>query len=583
MSEDEAVKVSQEKLKTLRRIRGGHRAYATKLVKESTGLLQNAAVSGDDKIRMENELFTNLKTLEDKRSELKELDGQVASLVEGEKELEDEIVATGDYNRSVLKSIVELERYLGQGKGNKLNSDSSSGHAKTQAKLPKLTLKKYNGDPLQYQTFWDSFESAVHNNAALDDISKFNYLKGLLEGRASLVVQGLLLTSENYQEAIDLLKKRFGDPQLIITSHMDALLALVPVKENKVSELRQLCDVIEIHTRNLQLFDICAQNYGPVLTSIILSKLPTEFKLEISRQMPDGKWDITKLMDVMKREVVSRERCVKEDKLGDDNFSDGLQGSAATLFSQSSQSNSQGRGRHGNKRRNYLCAFCEKPHQSKLCRTVSSVEERKAVVRRKNKCYICLKSNHVARDCYSKQPCRNCRGKHHEAICSQNDQDGGDNNPSENTTVNNPANHVVSSNNLINEGTSKCILLQTAQAEVYDVNCNNKALIRVIFDNCSQRSFLKDSLRRKLKLPTIRLETISVKTFASETERTQNLDVVNFKVRCKDLNSVVIVEAYVVPLICAPVSSQRINMAKENHSMLQGLELADNSDTSTEM
>ena len=65
-----------------------------------------------------------------------------------------------------------------------------------------------------------------------------------------------------------------------------------------------MCDIIVIHTRNLQLFDICAQNYGPVLISIILSKLPSEIKLEISRQMPQGKWDIKELMKVMKKEIM---------------------------------------------------------------------------------------------------------------------------------------------------------------------------------------------------------------------------------------------------------------------------------------
>ena len=137
-----------------------------------------------------------------------------------------------------------------------------------------MTLTKFNGDTLLFQSFWDSFESAVDKNSSLDDISKFNYLKGLLEEKASLVLQGLTLTSENYINAIVLLKERFGDPQVVITAHMDALLAISPVTSNKVSDLRDICDVIEVHTRNMQLFEICANNYGPVLISIIMSKLP---------------------------------------------------------------------------------------------------------------------------------------------------------------------------------------------------------------------------------------------------------------------------------------------------------------------
>ena len=44
-------------------------------------------------------------------------------------------------------------------------------------KLPKLTLPTFDGDILKWQTFWDSFESTVHNNASLTDIQRFSYLK----------------------------------------------------------------------------------------------------------------------------------------------------------------------------------------------------------------------------------------------------------------------------------------------------------------------------------------------------------------------------------------------------------------------
>ena len=62
-------------------------------------------------------------------------------------------------------------------------------------------------------TFWDSFESAVHENPKID---KFNYLHSLLEGPASQVIQCLQLSDSNYNTAVSLLHKRFGDTQTII-------------------------------------------------------------------------------------------------------------------------------------------------------------------------------------------------------------------------------------------------------------------------------------------------------------------------------------------------------------------------------
>ena len=174
--------------------------------------------------------MTNKQILEEKMVVIKTLDDKLAEMIDDEKDFEAECMKTGDYNRSVLKVIVEITRWL-KGSTEKKpggEEDSRNRPLRTQAKLPKLTLKKYNGDPLLYHTFWDSFESAVHKNESLDDISKFNYLKGLLEGKASLAVQGLTLTSDNYMEAVNLLEKRFGDPQVIITAHMDALWRLFP-------------------------------------------------------------------------------------------------------------------------------------------------------------------------------------------------------------------------------------------------------------------------------------------------------------------------------------------------------------------
>ena len=45
--------------------------------------------------------------------------------------------------------------------------------------LPKLSLKRFNRDLTKWMTFWDTFESAVHNNPTLTSIDK--YLNSLLE------------------------------------------------------------------------------------------------------------------------------------------------------------------------------------------------------------------------------------------------------------------------------------------------------------------------------------------------------------------------------------------------------------------
>ena len=67
-------------------------------------------------------------------------------------------------------------------------------------KLSKIYLKKFCGDPISFNTFWESFASAVDDNPSLSDGDKFNYLKNMLEGSAAGGVRGLTLTAENYEK-----------------------------------------------------------------------------------------------------------------------------------------------------------------------------------------------------------------------------------------------------------------------------------------------------------------------------------------------------------------------------------------------
>ena len=75
-------------------------------------------------------------------------------------------------------------------------------------KLPKLTLKTFTGDPLEWLTFWNSFRSAVDQNSGLSDIDRMNYLTGLLRGEGARAISGLALTNSNYTKALELLKSR---------------------------------------------------------------------------------------------------------------------------------------------------------------------------------------------------------------------------------------------------------------------------------------------------------------------------------------------------------------------------------------
>ena len=111
------------------------------------------------------------------------------------------------------------------------------------AKLPNIALPRFSGDIMKLTTF---YMSAVHSNDELSN--KFNYLRSLLECTAYEAIAGLTLSSANYAEAVDILEKRFGNKQLIISKHMETLLNMdVVTSDQNLRGLGRLYDGAESH------------------------------------------------------------------------------------------------------------------------------------------------------------------------------------------------------------------------------------------------------------------------------------------------------------------------------------------------
>ena len=142
-----------------------------------------------------------------------------------------------------------------------------------QAKLPKLTLPRFRGEITHWITFWDSYNSAVHNNPALSKVDKFNYLNSLLEGAAKRSIQGLTLSDANYDSAVEILEQRFGKPQQIISAHMEELLKLPSCSgTERLTSLRFVYDKVSVHVRGLSSLGVNSDQYGGLLIPVIMSK-----------------------------------------------------------------------------------------------------------------------------------------------------------------------------------------------------------------------------------------------------------------------------------------------------------------------
>ena len=109
-------------------------------------------------------------------------------------------------------------------------------------KLPKIVLRKFSGGPLDWKSFKETFEAAVHNNDNISNIEESIYLRTYLDNSALQAIERFPLTNENYTAAWQLLDERYGNEQLIISCHMNNLKKLDPIIQPSVKEMQKLHD-----------------------------------------------------------------------------------------------------------------------------------------------------------------------------------------------------------------------------------------------------------------------------------------------------------------------------------------------------
>ena len=79
----------------------------------------------------------------------------------------------------------------------------------SQRSLPKLKLREFDGNPLDWPEWSGMFQSTVHNSPISRD-EKMSHLKTLLTGKAKRAVNGMVYSGAMYDEAWKTLERKFG-------------------------------------------------------------------------------------------------------------------------------------------------------------------------------------------------------------------------------------------------------------------------------------------------------------------------------------------------------------------------------------
>ena len=85
-------------------------------------------------------------------------------------------------------------------------------------------------------------------------------------------------------------------------------------------------------------------------------------------------------------------------------------------------------------------------------------------------------------------------------------------------------------------------------------------------------------LKDKLDVPVLKKDTVLVKGFGGVESELKEVDIILIKVRTLVGHPDILIEAVVVPVVCAPLPNQNTKTVKMSHPHLQNLFLADFSD-----
>ena len=294
-------------LKRLRIGRGAHRAQMTKLLGKAHGLVNDDGVVSD-----KHTLKGVLESMNYKLDVIKDLDYQILDHT-ADDALEQAIIEADDYVEVTQSKIRSLYVTLGltnvESDSNRNDGTLNASYTQStprKVNLPKLQLPKFDGNILKWTPFYDAFCAAVHNDNHLDNIQKFQYLCSTLSGEAAHAIEGLPLTNSNYDEALSVLKKRYGQPHKIIASFMKALWEL-PKPNDNLDNLEEFYNNLETYIRGLRSLGKTEDTYGDLLIPIIFEKLPAQLKTQISRDHGDKAWTLKELREAIYKEIQATE------------------------------------------------------------------------------------------------------------------------------------------------------------------------------------------------------------------------------------------------------------------------------------
>ena len=157
-----------------------------------------------------------------------------------------------------------------------------------QAKLPKLMMTKFDGTYMDWSRFWGQFTEAI-DKTGVQPITKFSYLRELLDVKVKRAIEALPFTAEEYNRAKSILSERFGKESEIVKASIKEILDLPSISSPNPRKIVEFSEKLTYCVQALQSLNKLEQVNRAV--SMTLDKLPAIHR-DLVRTDPDWEsWD----------------------------------------------------------------------------------------------------------------------------------------------------------------------------------------------------------------------------------------------------------------------------------------------------
>lgn len=146
--------------------------------------------------------------------------------------------------RKTMKILRHLQQLLTPANGTSVSTPQLDHSVSKPARLPEISIPKFDGDYLKWPEFKAMVEDLILNRKDISNTGKFHHLKGALKGSAAAVVTHLNPSEEALDGAWNLLIDRFENKRLIVNSHLERLYSLSPIKTRSSSNVTKIVNTV---------------------------------------------------------------------------------------------------------------------------------------------------------------------------------------------------------------------------------------------------------------------------------------------------------------------------------------------------